>query len=318
MFKRQVPVPRPLGVALDELEAVLLNTNLKPSRHGDSLLVKHESLVTDISVSTPAIEPGEETRARAVVRITTDLTSRADAMGPMGKDPRFWAHANTFASLGSVILDGRRTYIGSRLTICEGENSWPLHLSLILFATIGAADSLLGAVHRSFTNQPPRGGTTEWTEKEFALVETQLSRTCVCTGGGVGLTAEFRLRGDEIAAIAGHRNTALWEISGDASHPEFGGGLVCLLQMPHQVPDEPRLLTLLNQLNQAEMAADDRPPHFGAWCRGRLGGGINPAYVAFLPNVLHSHDGIALNASLWAERRAQIADAMLTASGFRK
>ncbi len=93
--------------------------------------------------------------------------------------------------------------------------------------------------------------------------------------------------------------------------------LVCLLQMPHQAPDEPRLLAILNQLNQAEMAADDRPPHFGAWCRGRLANGSNPAYVAFLPNVLHSHDGLALNASLWAERRAQIADAMLmlTASG---
>jgi hypothetical protein len=34
-------------------------------------------------------------------------------------------------------------------------------------------------------------------------------------------------------------------------------------------------------------------------------------YVAFLPNALHSSRGIALNMSIWAMTRAQIADAML-------
>jgi hypothetical protein len=185
---------------------------------------------------------------------------------------------------------------------------------LILFATIGATDSLLGGIYRSLTNQPPRGGTSKWTEEDLDSVVRKLSSICVCTGGGVGLTAEFGLRRNEVAAIAGHRNTALWEISGDEPHPEFGGGLRCLLQMPHQVLNEPRLFAVLNQLNQAEMAAYDLPPHFGAWCPGRSG--KNPAYVSFLPNALHSCDAMVLNASLWAERRAQVADAMLTAFGF--
>ncbi len=46
-----------------------------------------------------------------------------------------------------------------------------------------------------------------------------------------------------------------------------------------------------------------------AWCVG--GRQNNPAYVAFLPNALHSSRGIALNMSIWAMNRAQIADAML-------
>ena len=310
MFKRYNPERQPLGVALDELERLLHCTNLKLSRDGDALVVKHERLVTRITVSAPVVETDEYARTRAVVRIMTDLTRQTAAIG---NDPRFWAKANLFASLGSVIVDEQQIYVGSRLTICEGESAWPLHRGMILLATIGAADSLLGALRRSITNEPPRGGTTEWTERELASVETQLSRTCVSTAGGLGLTAEFSLRKNEVAAITGSRDTALWEISGDEFHPEFGGGLFCFLQMPHQVPDEPKLLAVLNRLNEAEMEPNDLPPHFGAWCPGRLGN--NPAYVTFLPNALHSHDGVALDVSMWAARRAQIADAMLTAFG---
>ena len=72
---------------------------------------------------------------------------------------------------------------------------------------------------------------------------------------------------------------------------------------------------MLGELNRMEMAPHDLPPHFGAWCRGNLQN--NPAYVSFLPNALHSAEGIALNASLWALNRAQWADAMLVASGAR-
>jgi hypothetical protein len=43
----------------------------------------------------------------------------------------------------------------------------------------------------------------------------------------------------------------------------------------------------------------------------------NPAYVSFLPNVLHQSSGVAMKMSSWAMRRAQIADAMLLTMGAR-
>ena len=62
-----------------------------------------------------------------------------------------------------------------------------------------------------------------------------------------------------------------------------------------------------------KMAECDSPPHFGAWCEGRLGG--NTAYVSFLPNALYSVNGIALNASIWALHRAQWANRVLASMG---
>jgi len=101
----------------------------------------------------------------------------------------------------------------------------------------------------------------------------------------------------------------------DQPHPELGGGLFCLLQMPHQVRDEERLQKICLQLNKMEMAAQDLPPHFGAWCPGKLGN--NPAYVMFIPNALRSAEGIAVNAGFWAMNRAQWANAMLASLGER-
>jgi hypothetical protein len=63
------------------------------------------------------------------------------------------------------------------------------------------------------------------------------------------------------------------------------------------------------ELNRLEMQGNDLPPHFGAWCRGVRD--TNPAYVSFLPNVLHGTNGIAVNMSFWAMSRAQMADVML-------
>ena len=98
-------------------------------------------------------------------------------------------------------------------------------------------------------------------------------------------------------------------------HPELGAGLFCLLNMPHQVSNNEKLDRAIGELNRLEMQGHDLPPHFGAWCRGK--GENTPAYVSFLPNALHSANGIALNMSFWAMSRAQIADAMLLTMGIR-
>jgi hypothetical protein len=79
--------------------------------------------------------------------------------------------------------------------------------------------------------------------------------------------------------------------------------------MPHQVENEEKLAQLVAQLNRMECAPQNLAPHFGAWCRGRVG--LNPAYVSFLPNSLHSIKGIATNVSLWAWYRARWANAVL-------
>ena len=101
----------------------------------------------------------------------------------------------------------------------------------------------------------------------------------------------------------------------DEPHPEFGGGLFCLLEMPHRISDEDRLMEICLQLNRMEMAARALPPHFGAWCPGNLGN--NPAYVSFLPNILHSVPGIAVNIAVWATGRATWANTVLTSMGAR-
>ena len=78
-------------------------------------------------------------------------------------------------------------------------------------------------------------------------------------------------------------NTALWQLHADQPHPEMGGGLFCVLQMPHQIKDAKKLAQLIMQLNRMEWAPQDLAPHFGAWCHGRVG--MNLAYVSFLPNA---------------------------------
>jgi hypothetical protein len=170
-------------------------------------------------------------------------------------------------------------------------------------------------LRRTMTDEGERGGNSDWTSRDLEQAESYLSRVCVCTTGDLGLTAEFSLEENAVSAARGDHKTALFQLMADQPHPELGGGLFCLLQMPHQVHDQDRLQNICLQLNKMEMAAHDLPPHFGAWCPGRLGS--NPAYVTFLPNALHSAPGIAVNTCFWAMNRALWANAMLTSIGER-
>ncbi len=202
------------------------------------------------------------------------------------------------------------------MTIYEAEDAWhALHLPLLMFTTICGTEAILGALRRMLMQEGEKGGASKWMESDFRQVAGYLSELCVCTTGGRGLTAEFGLREGAGSAAAGDDKTALFQLMSDQAHPELGGGLFCSLQMPHQVRDASRLNQLCEQLNKMEMAAHDLPPHFGAWCPGRLGN--NPAYVSFFPNALHSVSGIAINSAFWAMNRAQWADAILAALGVR-
>ena len=299
--------PRPLGVPLDDLEKAINQTNLKASRDGDSLIVRNVNLITRVDVVPPGSRECGDAIIKAVVHIKTELPEEIAAT--FLKRPQLAGTINAMATLGALTLEGDRCFIGSRLTIYEQENAWKVHFGLLLLTVIGAADSFLGSLRTVFSGEQPLKGASSWTEQDLSLVESDLSRICVCTTGGLGLTAEFSLRNGEVSAAFGDHNTALWRIVADQPHPALGGGLFCLLELPHRVADESRLDPILNQLNQMEMAPNDLPPHFGAWCRGNLGN--NLAYVAFFPNVMHAIEGIALNASIWALHRAEWANAVL-------
>jgi hypothetical protein len=303
--------PRPLGVPLDDLEKAINQTNLKASRDHNSLIVRHAKLVTRIDVVPPAIRECGDAAIKAVVQMKTELPK--EIVTGFRINSQLAGTFNAMATLGALTIEKDRYFIGSRLTVYEEEKSWNVHFGLLLFAVIGAADSFLGAVRRMFTKEQPLRGASTWTERDFNLVESQLSRFCVCTTGGLRLTAEFSQKSSEVTALYGHNNTALWRLLADQPHPELGGGLFCLLQLPHRIVDESRIAPILNRLNQMAMAPHDLPPHFGAWCPGNLDN--NPAYVAFFPNVMHRVEGIAVNASIWALHRAEWADATLTSLG---
>ena len=310
LFKK--PNPSPRGVPLKDLEGALAPTTRKASRKGDALIVKHEKLTTRVEVIAPANPESENGPISAVVTIKTPLP---DEFGNFLNKPGIVSHLNSMASLGAVTEEDGQLFIGSRLTVYEGEDAWKIQFPLVLFTIIGGVGSILGATRRMFNNEPSQVGESEWIEADFEFVQSQLSRTCVCNAGGLGLTAEFGLKSDAVSAGLGHHETVLWQIMGDQPHPELGGGLFCLLQLPHQIEDEATLHRVIGELNRLELAPHDLPPHFGAWCQGKLGN--NPAYVCFLPNALHGATGIALNVSIWAFHRAHWADAMIVALGAR-
>jgi hypothetical protein len=312
MFFRK-PSASPRGVPLGDLEEALKPTTLRTSREGDTLIVKHERFVTRVEVCAAENSETKDGKIGAIVTIKTELPKE---FSEFVNKPGLVTLINHMATLGAITEDKGRFYVGSRLTVYEGDNAWNVQFPLMLYSVIAGANTVLGAAQKIFTKEAPRPADCSlWTDQDFEFVDSYLSRVSFCNIGGLGLTAEFGLRTGEISAIAGHGTTALWQMMADQPHPEFGAGLFCLLNMPHRVSDKEKLDRAIRELNRLEMQGGDLPPHFGAWCRGNLDN--NPAYVIFLPNVLHSASGIAVNMSFWAMSRARIANGMLLSMGVR-
>ena len=297
MFSRKRPSEPVLGVPLQELEALLAPTTIKVSRKNDNtLLAKHEHYTVKVEVVPADQRDSENGPIRAVVQITSELPAQIRQLFN-GKEESATCTFNAFAALSALYVDGGKLLNGSRLTIYEEEDSWStLHLPLLLFTVIAGNEPILGAMRRTFGGQAPRGGNSEWTEQDMQQVESYLSQICACTTGGAGLTAEFPLAAGVVSAATGHTETALFQL------------------MAQQIGDSARLQSNCAQLNKLEMAAADLPPHFGAWCPGKLGG--NPAYISFLPNSLHRVSGIAVNTAFWAANRANWANRVLVNMGF--
>ena len=303
-----------LGVPLGELLLMLEPTTLKAHQDGNTIVVQHEHYKTLIEVVPPDQSGSQNDPVRAVVRMTTEFPSQLKDF--INEAPEIW---NAFASLGAVTYQNDRLFVGSRLTLGEAdlaEDVWGrLYLPLLLTATIWGAEAFLGAMRRRFAGQEGVSGTSDWTEVDMKYVEHSLSQHCLCFGDARRFSAEFGLTEGATSAVVGDR-TALFQLIADQPNPEVGGGLFCLLQMPHIFNDKARVKRVCTQLNNMEMGAYDLPPHFGAWCPDSSED--NLAYVSFLPNELHKMiPGIAVNMAVWAMYRAQSANAFLALIGIR-
>ncbi len=313
-WKKKQPAGDPLGIPLSSLLPMLQPTSIRARLEGATLIADHGTYTTRVEVSPPAPEATGPDAIRAVVRVLTTLPDALASQGNLAT-PAGTAMLNSFASLGAVTLSGKKLVVSSRLTIFEREqHAWtPLHLPLLLFTLLSSAEAVLGGLRRAFGQQGNRPGRSEWTDADLTQAQRMLEQVSVCTGGRGGLTAEFALTDGAVSAGAGHRATALFQLSSEEAHPELGAGLFCVMHMPHTIADEARLQQICARLNQRELDALDQPPHFGAWCPGRIGSG--PAYVSFLPNALHRVAGIAGNVSLWAMHRARWAHDVLAREG---
>ncbi len=313
--KKKKTDQNPLGVPLGDLALMLSTGTIKTSFDGNALLAKHDHYTTRVEVVPAAPEAAKDEPIKAVVQVTTELPAPIQKM-MKGREIESAAAFNPMAALGALTFDKSRLYIGSRLTIFEREDAWDrLHLPLLLFTIIGGAEGILGAMRRTFDGESPRGGDSEWDEGAFEALKEMMSRFCVCSSGEQGFTAEFGLEAGVASAVAGHQNTALFQLHGDQPHPELGGGLFVLLHLPHRLPGDRQVHEACARLNLLEMAAVDLPPHFGAWCPGRMGASL--AYVSFLPNALHAAPKIEMNATMWGVHRAKWASEQLAGMGYR-
>jgi hypothetical protein len=301
---------RPPGVPLSALAAALQCTSLTVHDEGDRLLVDHPHYRTTVDV-LPVAEPSLDDAAPfAAVRVRTTLPpGLAAGLGGRGH----WSTLNGFAALAALTADDDGLYFGSRLTVYTHEDAWAVQLPLLLGAVLHGAPAPLGALAHALGQGAAATGPSAWQAADLARIVRVLTPVCACSAGGSGFTAEFPLAPGPAAASRGEQGTALWQLRTDQPHPAAGGGLFCLLELPHRFPDAAAIEVTAAHLNTLEMKARDLPPHFGAWCRSQHGGGL--AYVSFLPNELHGAAGIATNLSIWACARAQWAHRVLRSVG---
>jgi len=313
MSDAMLSAARPLGVRLDEIESRFRTAELEVSRDGDTLVLRHETslngatLQTRVAVMPPDAEDAQASSVKAVIRIFTALP----AVYAQRYDAEMIAFANRFASLGAFTVTDGISFIGSRLTVYQGDDDWAWQLPIAVVAAAASVDAITGGMQRFLTKAQPQAASSAWTEQDLDVVAAELSKTCICTRNRSGLAAEFRLKGEANAENAS-ASTAYWELLREPSHSELGGGLLCILQLSHRLGDAQKRHAALNLLNVSEMNSPGLPPHIGAWCEGK--GGDNLAYVSFLPNLLHDVPGIATQASLWARSRAEAVVNLLAAA----
>jgi hypothetical protein len=101
--------------------------------------------------------------------------------------------------------------VGSRLTIYENDdlkNALNLHFHLILHAKLSSY-AVFEAMRRAVMRKAGKQEESKWSSNDMDKVCGHLSRICVCTTGGLGLTAEIPLKEGAVSAALGDHHTAL-------------------------------------------------------------------------------------------------------------
>ena len=308
-FKKKIS-PNPLGVPLGEINEILKSTTLQSKLTKSGMEVTYEKLTAVVSVEEP---PNKEAPIKDIQAIVTIKTYLPEQSLQFLSNPEFRKMVNNMATFAAITEDDSGIYLGSRLTIYEEETGWNIYFPMLLYSLITTNEIFNNSLRILLGQGQPTKEVSEWTDADFELTKSYLDKMCVCTTGGLGFTAEFGVEADAVSSIVGHQ-TALWRMLASQPHPALGGGLFCILELPFGFEKE-KLLNVVNTLNKAEMLPHDLPPHFGSWTIGNRQN--NPAYVSFLPNVMHKEaKNIHVNMSIWANNRVQSASATLLSHGY--
>ena len=310
MSLNQSANPEPFGVPLGKINELLKSTSLESKLIEDGLEVFYQNLTAKVIVEEPPVKEAPDTNLSAITTIKTYLPEQfTDFLSK----PEARVAMNNMATFASITEDDNGIFLGSRLTTYENEQGWDIYFPLLLFSIISTNEVFNHCLKIISGNDKPLKTASEWTEADFDLTKSYLDKICVCTTGGPGLTAEFGIDPRATTAIKGDQ-TALWRMLANEPHISLGGGLFCILEMPFGY-ERQQLFEVINNLNKSEMLPHDLPPHFGAWTIGNRKN--NPAYITFLPNVLHDQaKNIQVNMSMWAYQRVQTAYATLLSHGY--
>ena len=303
----------PFGVPFHTILNSLDDTTLDITQNKTEAIIKSKQSETFIKILKPDLVTEDNQIVSSVITIKTKLPKFFDKFIDNYDAIRT---LNRFSSLGAITLIDDENYIGTRLTMYEGDNSWNLHIPLITMTVLYAELSIIGALEKLGSNQPAPSDRSHWQPSDFKTIEQYLSKICVCNSDDNGFTAEFPLTENATSAgISGKMETALLTLKRNENHLALGGGLFSLLSMPHNFENQKELFHLAKKFNQFEMQSIDLVPHYGAWTTGNE---TTLSYVSFLPNLIYEINGtknIAVNLAIWSSMRANSANKWLAAEG---
>lgn len=175
---------------LDALTEALADTDRGLTRERTALVVKHQHFSTRVGVVAPHDDPASEPGA-LVVHIQTDLPRElVDVIAT----PARAAAMNRMASLGALMFDNGRLFVGSRLTIRETDNAWNIRGPVVVMSIIAGAESLISASGAALSGRDSGNAESAWQELDFEQIESFASDHCVCSVSASAFTAEFWAR----------------------------------------------------------------------------------------------------------------------------
>ena len=95
----------------------------------------------------------DDARIAAIVTIKTELPPE---FGSFVTKPGLVSLINHMATLGAVTQGNGRFFVGSRLTVYEGENAWSVQFGLVLFLPLRSVLDNIQNSHAGKTQAPRR------------------------------------------------------------------------------------------------------------------------------------------------------------------